>query len=344
MKIAFTLALGAITIGLTLPCAAQTPVYTLGGDGDWATTETPTPGSNEAEIAEARRLIAIGEFKEAERLMDTFIDRFELTDSPWLPHAYLLRGDARLGRGNEYRALFDYEAIVQNFPDAPVFVDAIERELDIASRYVNGLKRKFLGLRIESSRLLGEELLVRVQERMPSSGIAEEAAITLADHYYERRDMRLAAEMYGIFVENYPESEHATRARVNEIFSNVARFKGPAYDASSLVEAGELIDDFQRRFPAEAERAGVTVGLASRIDESAAQQMLDRARWYFRQKDEPSARFTLERLLRRHPRSTAAQIAIRTLEERGWLDDAETLDDAVGDPTDPIDTTEEPAQ
>ena len=102
MKIAFTLALGAITIGLTLPCAAQTPVYTLGGDGDWATTETPTPGSNEAEIAEARRLIAIGEFKEAERLMDTFIDRFELTPT----HARLYVSGLAASATNAYAYTF----------------------------------------------------------------------------------------------------------------------------------------------------------------------------------------------------------------------------------------------
>lgn len=302
-------------------------VSTLEPGGGFSEPAAPAAGSDEAVIAEARHLIAVERFKDAEKALTRFIKRVERTDNAWLADAYLLRGDAKLGQRDEFDALYDYESVIREFSESPLFVDAVERELDIATMYINGLRRKFLGLRIEGSRTTGEELLIRVQERLPSSAVAETAAIRLADHYYGRRDMRLAAEMYGIFVKNFPESEHATRARINQIYANIARFKGPRYDSSSLIDARSLIDDFQARYPAEAERAGVTVALESRIDESAAQRMLETAAWYLRRRDEPAAKISLERVIRRHPRSAAAQTALRTLEARGWLpvgaDDAE---------------------
>lgn len=288
--------------------------------GALTAAQPPPPGSDEAVILDARRLIATERFDRAEALLTGFIERTERLGSAWLPDAVLLRGDARLGDGREYDALYDYERVITEFPDSAAFTDAIEREMEIATAYVKGLRRRFLGLRIEGGRLLGEELLIRVQERMPESVMAEEAAIRLADHYFERRDLPLAAEMYGIFARNHPQSEHVARARSREIFSNVAGFKGPRYDASVLIEAGQLIDRYQARYPAEAERAGVTVGLEARIDESAAATRLETARFYFRRGDEPSARFMLERVVREHPRTTAAQVALRTLEERGWLE------------------------
>ena len=61
--------------------------------------------------------------------------------------------------------------------------------------------------------------------------------------------------------------------------------------------------------------------LAARLDESIAAQKLEKARWYFKQGDDVSARFTLNRLRRSHPRTVAATIAYDLLLERGWVKD-----------------------
>src|SRR5690606_11705729 len=155
-------------------------------------------------------------------------------------------------------------------------------------------------LRLDSAVGLGEELLIRVQERMPGSRLAERAALTLAENYYRRRQMRLASEMYGIYLANFPQTERREEAPRRQIYANVARFKGPRYDASPLIESEALIRRFQAEHPAEAEATGINQGLLVRIDESAAQQVLETARWYLQVADEPSALFTMRRLLRKH--------------------------------------------
>ena len=298
------------------PAMAQDEV-TLEG-GEWV--EGQNEGSD-PDIRRARELLAADQPAEAKQILDTWIASHQYSDHPELSDAYLLRGDAKQMAGNEYRALYDYEAVTKRFYGTPAFPLAIDREAEIAVKYLGGMRRKWLGwLRIERAESLGEELLVRVQERMPGSQIAERAALDLADYYYRKRDLSMAADMYGIIVETYPASKYRKYAALREIYSNIASYKGPRYDRSPLIEVGTLIEDFQDRYPADAEQAGISAQLTAWVDESAAAHVLATAHWYLRRNDEASARFTMRRLVREYPESAAATEAVRIMTERGWLD------------------------
>ena len=122
----------------------------------------------------------------------------------------MIRGDATTANGNEYQALYDYEAVIKGFPATEEYRRAVERELEIGIKYVFGLKRKWFGLRWSDATDIGEELLVRTQERLPGDELAERAGIELADYYYRTRELRLASEAYEIFLANFPRSRYAT--------------------------------------------------------------------------------------------------------------------------------------
>lgn len=300
------------------PGADGTGEYRLDESGRWIHADAAMISADEATIAEARTLLAGDRPHQAYQILDRWIEANEYTASPLLARAYLLRGDAVLAGGNEYQALYDYEKVITDFPGTPEYARAVERELEIGIRYLHGLRRKFIGMRIAGAADVGEELLVRVQERMPGSALAERAAIELADFYYRNRDLPAASEAYEIFIINHPHSEHATRAYQRRIYANIARFKGPSYDASSLTEAQALIQEYAAIDPVGAQRAGLTDALTSRLEESAATQQLEKANWYLRRGDLVSARFMLQRLVRTHPRTVSADVALQMLEERGW--------------------------
>lgn len=313
--------IGSAVLGLTLAAGlaqAQAQEFTLEDQG-WSSAGVAT---DEPRLAEARTLLASDRPGEALSILNEWVREYKFTENPYLPEAYLLRGDAKLAQNDEYEALYDYEAVIKQFYGSPEFPKALEREYEIANRYLNGLRRKWWGwLRIEGASDLGEELMIRVQERMPGSQLAEMAALDLGDYYYRIRDMRMSADMYGIFVANFPQSENRKYAALREIFANIASYKGPRYDQSGLVESRVLIENFQSRYPADAEQAGVTVQLENWVDESAAENLLDTAQWYLRRADEESARYTLRRLIRAHPNSAAAATAVKILVDRGLLDD-----------------------
>lgn len=313
-------------LGPRTTCAALSPAqptgFTLGPDGAWKPKDAPAPGSDAEVLANAARLLAEGRPQAALPILDDFIEQRALNQDAPLAEAYLRRGDAKTALGDEYKALYDYEFVIKNYTGTPEFVLALERELEIGVRYLNGLRRKFFGLRIDGATDVGEELLLRVQERLPGSQLAERAGIELADHYYRVRDLPMAAEAYDVFLQSYPQSEYRLKAMLRRIFANIARFKGPQYDVSGLVEAQFLIRQFGRLYPAEAEQAGVNDALSARLDESAGAQMLENARWYLLRDDEVSARFMIKRLLRRHPETVAARRAAELAKERGWALDA----------------------
>jgi outer membrane protein assembly factor BamD (BamD/ComL family) len=329
---AVLLALASLAAGV-----AQTETYTLtpgaeSGPRQWDAAPESQP-VDEA-IADARRAIAEKDYARAQRLMDEFIEHHQREDNAYLPEAYLLRADSYLGRGFEYKALFDLERILREFPESEHFITANERELDIALAYASGLKRRVVGFRLFDATDYAVEILIRVQERLPGSALAEEAAIALADFYYERREMKLARDAYDLYILNFPTGPNRLKADRRLVFADIARFKGPRYDSSGLLDARVRIRNFERRYPGEAERIGLNDGMVARIDESLAAQLLESARWYLTQNDDPAARITLTRLLADHPRTFAATEALALAERKGW-DIAPTTPATTVDPDAP---------
>ena len=215
--------------------------------------------------------------------------------------------------GDEYEALFDYEEIARGYPNSSVFVTALQREFEIAKEYARGRYRKLWGLlRILPAEDDAEEILIRIQERLPGSRLAEEAGMELADYYFRTRDLRMASEAYDLFVENYPRSKDINKARLRLIYSYLADYRGPRYDASGLEEARLRLEDLRVTDPGLAQRIGVEA-LLVRIYESDARKMLVTAEYYLSVSDPVSAEFTIRRLLQRYPDSIASLEALRRI-------------------------------
>lgn len=270
-------------------------------------------------MSEVRRLIASEEFTPAYEKINAWIEANEGSDSPVLPEAYVLRATAQIARHNEFKALFDTEEVARNHPYSQAFPVALERELEVANKYLHGLRRKVWGFRIESAVDIAEEIIVRINERLPGSRLAEQALMDLADYYYRERDLKMAATAYECFVILFPKSELRQKAMERRIYATIAQFKGPKYDASGLIEAKYQIEAYKEQYPREAQAAGLSDALMTRLDESAAAQMLTVAKWYLKRKDEPSARLTLTRLVQKHPATAAAAEGLEVLQTKGWV-------------------------
>jgi outer membrane assembly lipoprotein YfiO len=308
LRLAAVLVCAALVLLLAAPAAGQDR-FRLTDEG-WQQTATYPPDSPEGELQAIRRVLADGRSKDAEKQLDGWIARYP--NHPMIVDAYLLRGDAKAARGRLYRALFDYEYVIRMFPATEQFHVALEREFEIARLFTQGVKRHFLGMRILSAKGEGAELLIRVQERAPGTPLGERAMITLADFYFAEANMPLAADAYDLFLQNYPRSEQREWAMLRLIQANLARFRGPAYDATGLLEAGQRLRDYRAEFPASAERLG-TEALLVRIDESLAGKDLTTARWY-EVRDRPvSAAYVYARVARDFPQTAAARVALQRL-------------------------------
>ncbi len=294
------------------PAAAQDQ-YEL-ADGQWQAVERLEPQSPEGRLQTIRKAIVEGRADEAVELADAWIEQYP--NHPELVEAYLLRGDAQVARGHYYKSLFDYERVIRLYPASEQFVTAMEREYEIARLFTTGVKRRFLGMRLLPAEGEGEELFILIQERAPGSQLGERASLALADFYYRNREWKLAADAYDLFMQNYPESLHTEWAMIRLIHANLAGFRGPWFDPTGLLDAGQRLRSFRERFPAAAERIDVDE-LLHRIDEAMARKSLITAAWYQRRGEDISAVFLYRRLIEEYPTTAAAREAIERMRELG---------------------------
>ncbi len=307
----FALAIALAALMLARPAAAQDE-YTLTEEDTWAAQPAQEMSTSERELHQARLALARGEYERAESLATRWLKRYKR--DPMIPEAHLIRGDALLARKEHYDALFDFEAVARLYPGSEAFVTALEREYEIASLFLAGTKRKMWGLRIFDASEDAEEIMIRIQERLPGSRLAEQAGMRLADYYFGERRINLAADAYLLFLELYPNSPDASKARRRLIYCYLASFKGPQWQATGLYDARARLRELRAREPAVAEQVGAD-GLLLRIDEADAQRMLTTARWYLRVNDPISAERFIRTLVKRYPRSVAARDALMQIDE-----------------------------
>ena len=302
------LATFVLLVGTAEPVSARQETYELGDDDVWQAEDVrPDPAARQVVLA--RRALALGEPERARALASAFLDKFPGGEAR--PEMLLVRGDALVEMGDEYEALFDYEAITRTYSGSRAFVTALEREYQIAVAYADGLRRKFLGtIRIINADDDAEELLIRIQERLPGSRLAEDAGMKLADFYFIRSKMRLAAEAYDLFIQNYPRSDRIEKARQRLIQAYLASFRGPRYDDTGLRDAKRRLEVLEATQPGLAQRIGAEA-LLVRIEESEARKLLTTAEWYLSIDDPVSAEQYLRRVVERHPATVAALDGLR---------------------------------
>ena len=302
----------ALIVCLAGPAVGQQR-YDLSDQG-WERQQPAEPGSPRARLNEIRKLIAQDQGEQAKYLADAWIEANP--DSELMPEALLLRGDANVAREHFFKSLFDYEQIIREYPGSEQFHTAQQREFELAKLFLAGTKRRLWGMRILPATDEAEEILIRIQERSPGSVLGEEASLTLADDYFNKPQMDLAADAYDLFLVNYPDSERREWAMLRLIQANLARFKGPRFDATGLIDAGQRLQTYQAEYPASAQRIGVEA-LLIRIKESLAMRDMVAADWYVKRKKPLSAIYLYQRIVRDYPESAAALDALSKLDQMG---------------------------
>ena len=296
----------AVTL-LAAPAAPAQETYTLNDGEQWELTGTPEPGSPEAQLANARRALADGQHARAVDLASAWLEHNKR--HALVAEAHMVRGDALLAQREYYESLFDYEMVCRMYHGGTAFHDALARELEVATLFANGTRRKLWGMRIANAEGEAEELLIRVQERLPGSALAETAGMELADFFFRQRRMELATDAYMLFLENYPRSVQTPKAQRKLIYARLATFRGPPFDATGLDDARAELSQLKRADPAAAQRIGAEA-LVTRIDESEAQKLLGIAQWYITVDDPIAAEYTARSLITRYPRTAACIAAL----------------------------------
>jgi len=282
---------------------------------DWVLENAPEPGSKEEQLAAASKALAMGHYQEAMRLSAIWMERNKY--DPLMGEAHLIHGDALFAQEYYYEALFDYEFVAREYYGTQEEIYANERELEIAIMFANGMKKLNWGMRISDATDEAEELLIRIQERLPNHTLAETAAMELADLYFRTSQMHLANVMYSLFLDNFPRApqKQTDKAEAKLVFTRLATYKGPWFENTGLIDARQELKRIERTNPPLAQEINSS-SLITRIDESLGQKLLNTAQWYLKVNNPIACEFTVRRLLQKHSNTSAAIEALEHLVPR----------------------------
>jgi outer membrane assembly lipoprotein YfiO len=232
--------------------------------------------------------------------------------SPARDRGLFLLAQANFVIGNRLESFYEFEELMDLYPDSSLFNASLGRQYDIANGFVNGYKRRFLGLALFSAEDEGIEMLYRIQQRSPGSPLAEKALLRTGDYYYSTSDFDLATDVYAAFVKSYPRSPEVPRVQLRQAFSYYAQFRGLRFDATPIVDAREKLAGILVEYPKLAEEENI-LPVIERIDETFARKLYQTADFY-RRTDEPKAAVYLWRyLVQTYPKSPEAERARREL-------------------------------
>ncbi len=282
-------------------------------NGSWVPLIQPSAGTPDGQVAEMIKKLEEGHTKEMIEDAKAFIKNNKL--HPLMPQVLLLRGDAEVARGNRYKALYSYEEMLLNYPTSDLYTAVLEREYRIADAFLNGYKRKFLGMRILSVKEDALELLDRIQDRQRGSPIAEQAGIRIVDYYYNIGKFQEASDSASDFLKRYPYSQYARKAEMRRAEASLGNFHGVLFDFTPLYDAREHLAAAASEYPQTSEQLQ-TPAINDRIYQLEGSKELEIARYYWRAGRYHAAAFYYKRVMANWPDTTFAQDARAELRRR----------------------------
>lgn len=305
----------AIVLGLgiatTAFAAVDTTIPQLSEfkDGRWQVVEGPAtqPVATESDpqIDEIERIIGQGRFKEAKARLINWL-KFNRT-SPLRDRALYLMSAAQSGLGDRIKAFYYLDELLDQYPESPLFYQALNRQYDIADRYLNGFKRRVLLFKIGAEDE-AVEMLFRIQQRSPGSELAEKSLLRTADYYYANSDFDLAADAYASYLRSFPRSPLRSRVALRQAYANLAQFRGLKFDPTPVIDARQQLLRLSSEFPEVAQAENIQ-SLLDRIDATFAKKLFVTADFYRRTKQPKAAAYVYTYLVAAYPDSPEASRA-----------------------------------
>jgi outer membrane assembly lipoprotein YfiO len=230
-----------------------------------------------------------------------------------MDRAIYLLADAYFQRGDRLTSFYQYDELLDKYPDSQFFYRSLERQYAIADAFLRGYRRKLFGMRIIGAESEAIEMLFRIQQRSPGSPIAEKSLLRTADYYFSNREYDLAGDAYASYIRQYPRSNVVPQVRLQEAFCSLAKFRGLNYDGTPLVDARAQLEDIMDNYPDLGTQENLPTVIA-RIDTSFARKILITAHYYEHVHDQRGAVYNYRFLIQTYPNSPEARDAQQKLQ------------------------------
>jgi outer membrane protein assembly factor BamD (BamD/ComL family) len=297
---------------ITLGGTAAAKTWRLDEKEQWKEVSQDEHGRYLMAVAEVKKLVSSGEPAAAEKALE------ELKES--LPEAIkpefeaFIEAELLLAKGNFDKAVRSYDKFLDEYPRSELYESALDRQFQVATAFLAGQKRQVLKVFSIRGYSEGVRIMEKIAARTGDAPIAKRAMNSIARSYEKRGKFIEAYESWSEISSRWPGGDTGREALLGMARSMHAAYKGPKYDASSLISARSYYQDFQMRYPEYAKEIGVKKILAD-IEEQMAYKQYTIGEYYKRTGSKLAANLYYQHVTEDWPGSTAAQFAQRATEE-----------------------------
>jgi outer membrane assembly lipoprotein YfiO len=300
------------------PPPQEKKTFEYNGSGQWSQLQTPAASATTqqsgpvAELDRIERLLQSNRNKQAERAGIKWV--LANKTHPQRDRGLFLVARALYQYGNRVRSYYYLDELMDEHPDGQYFYLALELQYRIADEYLDGYKRRFVGIPMFRATDEAVEMLYRIQNRSPGSQLAEKSLLRTANFYYNNKDYDFAADTYAAYLRTYPRSPQVARVRLRQAFAMYAQFRGPRFDATPLIDAREQLRACVAQSPKLAEEENIP-SLLDQLDRNLARKLFVTGDFYRRTRQPEGAAYTFRYLAKAYPQTPEAARAERELEK-----------------------------
>jgi tetratricopeptide (TPR) repeat protein len=268
-------------------------------------------------VTKVKKLVNAGQCEAARKELNQLKKDFPEIVGPD-PNAFKTFTDAEMlfCKGEFAKAIRGYDKFLDKYyHESELYEAALHRQFDIATAFLAGQKKTVLGIfkikgYAEGTRIM-ERIIYRVGLDAP---IGIKAAKTIAESYEKRGKFNRAYEKWAEIFSHRQTDQIGKDALLGMARCKHAAYKGPNYDASTLVSARKLYENFKVRYPAE--KIDVDK-ILNQINEQLAYKHLSTGRYYQKSGNKQVANFYYQMVIDNWPESTTAKMARKMMKDMG---------------------------
>ena len=281
---------------------AEPKTWEFAGAGQWPQVPTAStqPTTPDPTLDRVEQLIRDNQNKSAAKLgIEWFLSH---RGSPQADRALFLISQAWYQYGDKVKAYYYLDELMDEHPGSRLYGPALEKQYQIAEDFLNGYKRRFMGVPAFHAYDEAVEMLYRIQQRSPGSQLAEKSLLRTANYYFSDQQYDFAADTYAAFLRTVPRSPQTPRVKLRYAYSMYAQFRGPQFDASPVIDAREQLREVVAQYPQLAAEENIP-DLVTQLDRNLARKLYWTADFYRRTKEPIGAAYTYRYLAKAYPQT-----------------------------------------
>jgi outer membrane assembly lipoprotein YfiO len=267
----------------------------------------PTPAE---QLNFALKLYGEDKLKEAENEFKKLLKHYPKSNQAAEAQYYLATIEEKKDR--LYEAYLAYQKVIDKYPFSSRINQIIEKEFRIAEKFMQGQKRKALGINlpVENPAI---EIFSKVIENSAYGPWAAEAQYKLGLILKSLGRLLEAEDEFGKVIKNYPQSEWVTAAEFQIASCRASISSSSDYDQEAIHEAKQKFEEFALSHP-DAELSRQAEQNIQELKEREAKGYFDIAVFYEKQKAYNAAKIYYNTVINDYPKTTWAAKAFADLQ------------------------------